>query len=143
MTQVNLDRFTVTFDSANYVYVDEVTVESSIGVAPEVLKTRRLDNGEPDTVEIVFDRPIPLFGTTRITIDDGTAVNTIDYEFATGDVDEDSDTDLFDFRNLNACMTGPAVKQNRPACQLSDLTLDQSVDLADAAAIQLMFSGRK
>jgi len=74
-----LDRFTVTFDSPNYVYLDEITVEVTGGTAPTVTATRRLDNGEPEVVEIVLDRPLPLNETTRFTFDDGTAVNVVEY----------------------------------------------------------------
>jgi len=55
-----LDRFTVTFDQPNYVYIDHITVTVSEGVAPVVIQTRRLDNGHPETVQIVLDRPLPL-----------------------------------------------------------------------------------
>jgi len=77
----DLDRFTVTFDSPNYVYVDDISVEVTGGVTPVVLQTRRLDNGSPDRVEIVLDRPIPLAETTRFTFDDGTAVNVVTYTY--------------------------------------------------------------
>ncbi len=77
-----LDRFTVTYDQANYVYIDEITVETTGGVTPVVTKTRRLNNGEPDTVEIILDRPIPFDATTRFTFDDGVAVNVVEYTLA-------------------------------------------------------------
>jgi len=77
----DLDRFTVTFDSPNYVYIDDISVEVTGGVTPVVLQTRRLDNGSPDRVEIVLDRPIPLAETTRFTFNDGTAVNVVSYTY--------------------------------------------------------------
>jgi len=80
-THPDLDRFTVTFDSPNYVYVDDVSVEVTGGVTPVVLQTRRLDNGSPDRVEIVLDRPIPVDQTTRFTFDDGVAVNVVSYTY--------------------------------------------------------------
>ncbi|MCH8243381.1 MAG: hypothetical protein IH897_12355, partial [Planctomycetes bacterium] len=48
-----LDRFTVTFDSANYVYIDDILVETTGDESPVILMTRRRENDEPDTVEIV------------------------------------------------------------------------------------------
>jgi hypothetical protein len=60
-----LDRFTVTFDDPNYVYIDDIAVTVSDGVAPIVIQTRRLDNGHPETVQIVLDRPLPLDSVIR------------------------------------------------------------------------------
>jgi hypothetical protein len=74
-----LDRFTVTFDSPNYVYIDEITVETTGADPPQVIQTRRRENDEPHTVEIVLDRPMPLGRTTRFTFDDGATVNVVEY----------------------------------------------------------------
>ncbi len=74
-----LDRFTVTFDSANYVYIDDITVEVTGGIAPTLIQTLRRENTDPDTVEIVLDRPMPLNETTTFTITDGTATNVVAY----------------------------------------------------------------
>ena len=60
-----LDRFIVTFSQPNYVYIDDITVESSVGELPEVTKTWRLDDHGPETLEVVLDRPIALGGTKR------------------------------------------------------------------------------
>jgi hypothetical protein len=140
-----LDRFTVTFDQANYVLVDEITVETSkrrnvetskhgeilrcaqndgpAGVtqnddlagntrperpgsapaAPQVTATTRRDNGPPDEVEIVLDRPIPYRATTRFTFDDGSIENVLEFTFAEGDTDGDGDADLADFSWLQNC----------------------------------------
>ncbi len=89
----SLDRFTVTFDAANYVYIDEVTVNVTGGIAPTVIHTRRRENDEPDTVEIVLDRPIPLNQTTTFTFNDGTATNVVEYTLQRIDTDGDG---LFD-----------------------------------------------
>ena len=76
----NLDRFTVTFDAANYVYLDEITVTTTGGVDPPVvLQTRRGDDFEPDTVEIVLDRPLAPDQETRFTFNDGTTTNEVVY----------------------------------------------------------------
>jgi len=75
----NFDRFTVTFDQPNYVHVDEVTVQVSSGVAPQVIKTRRRDNGPPETVEIVLDRPLALGVTTTFTFATGGLPNSVTY----------------------------------------------------------------
>jgi len=75
----DLNRFTVTFDQPNYVYIDDVTVEVSGGTAPSVIKTRRLDNGPPETVEIVLDRPLAVGVTTRFTFNTGGSPNSVEY----------------------------------------------------------------
>ena len=75
----NLDRIAVAFDSANYVYRDEITVQVSDGVAPRVLQTRRRENDESDTVEIVLDRPLSTTALTRFIFNDGVAVNVVEY----------------------------------------------------------------
>ncbi len=74
-----LDRFTVTFDSPNYVYIGDVSVSVSGGIRPNVIQTLRRENTEPDTVEIVLDRPMPLNETTTFTITDGTATGIVEY----------------------------------------------------------------
>lgn len=79
-TYADLDRFTVTFDGPNYVYIDDVTVEISGGGEPSrILKTRRRENDGPETVEIVLDRPLGMDETTRFIFDDGTSVNVVQY----------------------------------------------------------------
>ena len=98
-----LDRFTVTFDSANYVYIDDITVEVTGGTAPpavgsavrtvvpqavgsavrtvvpQVIQTRRRETDDVDTVEIVLDGPLPVGQRTRFILDDGQATNVINY----------------------------------------------------------------
>jgi hypothetical protein len=85
----NLDRFTVTFDQAAYVYIDDVTVEVTGGVAPAVIATQRRENTEPDTVEIVLDRPLPMNETTTFTFDTGGGArqeNVVEYRLGVGPV---------------------------------------------------------
>lgn len=106
-SHANLDRFAITFDAANYIYIDEVAVEVTGGALPAVIATRRRENTEPDTVEIVLDRAIPVGHTTRFTFNDGTIVNTLEYTFATGDANGDNDVDRGDYRAFAACMNGP------------------------------------
>ena len=113
---VGLDRFTVTFDSPNYVYVDEIAAQVSAGLAPTVMQTRRRENDGPETVEIVLDRPIAMGETTRFTFDDGVAVNVIEYIFAPGDTDGDGDVDLFDVAVFQNCFQGAASSGPCMAC---------------------------
>jgi hypothetical protein len=80
----NLDRFTVSFDQAAFVYVDEIAVEviPPEAVAPSIRWTRRLVNGEPDTIEVVLDRPLALGATTRFVFDTGGAgENVVEYTY--------------------------------------------------------------
>jgi len=81
VAHADLDRFTVTFDSANYVYLDDITVQVTSGETPTVLQTRRRENDEPDTVEIVLDRPLSTSALTRFIFDDGVAVNVVEYSY--------------------------------------------------------------
>ncbi|MBI1824779.1 MAG: hypothetical protein HY287_14020 [Planctomycetes bacterium] len=71
--------FTVTFDQPNYVHVDEINVQVSSGVAPQIVKTRRQDNGAPETIEIVLDRPLQLGVTTTFTFATGGSPNSVTY----------------------------------------------------------------
>ena len=123
-----LDRFIITYDSPNYAYIDDITVEVSGGDAPIVLQTSRCESDEPDTLEIVLDRPIAMGETTRFIFNDGTAVNVIEYTIALGDTDGDGDADLHDFATFQRCVgqtppTGP--------CLPLDLNGDNVVDLLD------------
>ncbi|MBI1825073.1 MAG: hypothetical protein HY287_14940 [Planctomycetes bacterium] len=75
----NLNQFRVTFDNPNYVYINDVSVQVSSGTAPKVIKTRRQDNGPPETVEIVLDRALQLGVTTTFTFATGGSPNTVTY----------------------------------------------------------------
>jgi hypothetical protein len=135
----NLDRFTVTFDEPNYVYVDEINVKVTGGPVPEVIQTRRQDNGPPDTVEIVLDRPIPMGETTTFTFDDGVAVNLVNYTFAPGDTNGDGLVNLADMAAFQCCfgqtnLTG--------ACLALDLVRDDHITLDDYVALVANFTSR-
>jgi hypothetical protein len=137
--QTGLDRFAVTFDEPNYVYLPEIAVEVSDGDTPVVTQTRRRENDEPDTVEIVLDRPLAFGETTRFTFDDGVAVNVIEYTFAPGDTDGDGDADLHDFALFQACFgQSPVIGP----CAALDLDPDDAIDLADYSAFQDLLTGR-
>lgn len=135
--QPMLDRFTVTYDEPNYVYIDEVAVTTTGGVAPEVVATRRLDNGPPETVEIVLDRPIPYNATTSFTIDDGTVVQTVEFTYAPGDTDGDGDADLADFAAFQNCFGASPVTGR---CLPLDFNTDSAIDLLDFAEWQQVFA---
>jgi hypothetical protein len=113
-----LDRFTVTFDEPNYVYLDEITVEATGGVATAVIQTRRRENDGPETVEIVLDAPIPMGETTRFTFDDGVAVNVIEYTFAPGDTDGTGRVDLRDVAAFQTCFGSEVFSGPCQACDL-------------------------
>ena len=84
------DRFTVTFNQPNYVYLSDIAVEvlgsqQTAAGSPVIIATRRQDNGPPETVEIVLDRPLPVGTTTRFTFntDPGApAPQVIEYSIA-------------------------------------------------------------
>ena len=128
-----LDRFTVTFDSANYVYIDEIGVNVTSGVRPVVIQTRRLDNGDPETVEIVLDRPIPFDASTKFLFNDGATINRVIFTFAPGDTDGDGDADLRDFAAFQICF---GLEPLTGACLALDSIADDSIDLADYAGFE-------
>ncbi len=76
-----LDRFSVTFDSANNVYTDQITVEVTGGPVPVVTQVLRLEEYDVDTVQIVLDRALTTGETTTFTFDDGAAVNVVQYVY--------------------------------------------------------------
>jgi hypothetical protein len=126
-----LDRFTVTFEDPNYVYIDEITVETTGDIAPVVTQTRRLDNGSPETVEVVLDSPLPMGETTRFTFNDRVAVNVVEYVFAPADTDGDGDADLFDAAVFQNCFGREATSG---PCQACDLDHSGAVDLFDVSS---------
>ncbi len=130
-------RFTVTYDSPNYVYVDEisVTVEDFSGVTPVapmsypmVTQTRRLDNGPAEVVEIVLDKPIPHAAVTTFTLTDGVATNIIAYTLSPADADGDGLATLADFAHFQNCFRPGAASS---FCRTFDLDRDNVVTSAD------------
>lgn len=77
----NLDRFIVSFDAPNYVLVDDITVTSTGGTTPSVAMIRRLNNSEPNIVEIVLDRKLRVGETTTFTFAKVAAPNTVSYSY--------------------------------------------------------------
>ncbi len=123
-----LDRFAVTFDEPNYVYLDEILVEVTGGIAPQVLQTRRREGDEPNTVEIVLDRPTPHGRTTRFTFNDGVATNIVEYTYAPGDTDGDGDVNLADAAVFQRCFGTTPLSG---ACLALDFDHDGDIDLSD------------
>jgi hypothetical protein len=128
-----LDRFTVTFEEPNYVYLDEITVEATGSGTPlhppVVLQTRRLDNGPPEVVEVVLDRPLPPDARTTFTFNDGAIINTVSYTFQHGDVNADGQFNLRDWAGLSNCFH--AFTPLGSPCACFDLDGNLLVDLAD------------
>jgi len=129
--------FTVTFDSPNFVYVDEisVTVEDFNGVTPVapmnypmITQTRRLDNGPPEVVEIVLDKPIPHAATITFTLSDGVATNMIEYTLSPGDADGDGLATLADFAHLQNCFRPGAPTA---FCKTFDMNRDGQITWGD------------
>ena len=76
-----LDRFTVTFDAPNFVFTDDISVQVTGGVAPEVTWVWRRDDHGPETVEIILDGPIPMDEATTITFNDERNGDTVYYTY--------------------------------------------------------------
>ena len=66
-----LDRFAVTFEVPNFVFLNNVPLEVTGGVAPSVVQVWRRENDGPSTVEIVLDGPIPMGERTTFYFDTG------------------------------------------------------------------------
>jgi len=133
-----LDRFTVTYDAANYVYIDEITVETTGTQTPIVLATRRRDNGAPDTVEIVLDRPLPPGEHTRFIFDDGTIQSIIDYSYIPGDADGNGAVDLLESAGFQNCFGCSASTDN---CLAFDQNQDGVIDHADVPPFSTSLNG--
>lgn len=142
-THAALDRFTVTFDQPNYVYVDEIAVETTTGVAPSVTATRRRDNGPPETVEIVLSHPIPYNATTHFTFNDGKIEQTVELTYAPGDTDGDGDADLADLAAFQNCFgestAGTALTH---VCPVFDFNTNDRIEDSDFAAFQPLMAGQ-
>ncbi len=134
-----LDRFTVTFEEPNYVYLDEITVDVTGGVPPIVTQTRRLEDGSPNTVEIVLDRPVPMRETTTFTFNDGEAINVIKYTFVPGDTNGDGLVNLADIAAFQRCF---GLTDLAGACLALDLVPDDAITLEDLAALNGVFGVR-
>ena len=135
-----LDRFTVTFDAANYVYIEDVSVSVSGGIRPNVIQTRRRENTEPDTVEIVLDGPLPIGQTSRFTFSDGTAVSVVEYIYSPppSDTNGDGRVDLREVREFQNCFGTSALSG---ACKILDLAANDTIDTADLPPLISQLSG--
>ena len=143
----DLDRFTVTFDAPNFVYIDDITVEVTGGVAPVVTQVWRRDNVGLDTVQIVLDRAIPDDEITTFIFDDGATVNIVEYSLERDsdndgvpdkrdadplnpDICEDADQDGCDDCAIGTDDTGP-LPDNDPADDGPDADADGICDAGD------------
>jgi len=127
-THAGIDRFIVTFDQPNYVYIDDITVEVTSGNLPQVVQTRRVENLDTDAVEIVLDQPIPLGATTRFTFDDGVATNIVDYTFAPGDTNGDGLVNLAEYADFQRCFASDPVVG---ICLALDIDLNSTITQED------------
>lgn len=136
----NVDRFTVMYDSPAYAYIDDITVElscddDSCPEAPQVIATKRLDNGPPDVLQIILDRPLPPNERTTFTFTDvdpsnpdSPTVNTVSYTFLLGDINADGQWNLTDFAALQNCFYQITAATN---CAAFDFDANLIVDLTD------------
>ncbi len=104
----NLDRFIVTFDSPNYSYIDDITVQVTGGIAPQVIQTHRRENDEPDTLEIVLDRPLSEDEITTFIFNDGQTTNEVVFAYGCADPTNTVDSDGDGFMDcLDDCPNDP------------------------------------
>ncbi len=124
----SIDRFTITYDSPNYAYIDDITIEVSGGDAPQVVATKRLDNGPSDVLQIVLNRPLPANERTTFTFNDGEVINIVSYTFQLGDINADGRWNLFDFAALQNCFFQLTHTTN---CAAFDFDTNLIIDPAD------------
>jgi len=68
------------------------------------------------------------------------ATSVIEFDpFPTGDSTGDGEVTLADFTDFQECFTGPDAGPIGPGCDVFDFDLDDDVDLADAAVLQVRF----
>lgn len=140
----NVDRFTVTYDSPNYAYIDDITVETTCDAgqpcpeAPQVIATKRLDNGPSDVLQIILDRPLPLGERTTFTFTDvdpsnpaNPTINTVSYTYQLGDINADGQWNLRDFAALQTCFFQLSAATDCAAFDFNDNII---IDLPDHAA---------
>jgi len=71
--------FTITFDQPAYLYVNDISVSTTGGVAPTIVATRRPDNAPPDVLEVAIAGQLPPGETTTFTFDTGTGPQSVSY----------------------------------------------------------------
>jgi hypothetical protein len=133
----------VTWDSPNYAYIDDITVEATCEdgeacpAAPVVIATKRLDNGPPEVLEIVLDRSLPPDARTVFTFhEDNPApdaidvINTVSYTFQHGDINADGRWNFRDFASLQPCFGATPLA---PTCHAFDYDASEAVNAADVA----------
>jgi hypothetical protein len=141
-----LTKFNVTFDLPSYVYVNQIEVATTVAPVPQVIRTQRRETFsdpeavglDPNVVEIVLDRPIPMGATTTFTIDDGVAVSIIEYTFVPGDTDGTGHVDLADTAYLQNCF---GRNELSGACLAVDLDRNGAVSEGDVGGFNDALAG--
>jgi hypothetical protein len=147
-TYATLDRFVVTYDSPNYVYINDIAVEVSCSngppcpPAPQVIATKRLDNGPADVLQIILDRPLPPSQRTTFTFTDvnpsdpaNPSINTVAYTFQLGDVNADGHRNLRDFASLQNCYL---IVNPVSICAAFDFNANHVIDPLDYVAFRTL-----
>lgn len=145
---INVTRFTATFEAPNYAHVDDITVEVTCDSSPEcpeppiVIATKRLDNGPPEVLQVMLDRPLPPGERTTFTFRENNpnapdVLNTVAYTFQRGDVNADGRWNLRDFAALQNCFYTLAATNT---CAAVDYDRSLLVDASDYASFEEDFS---
>jgi len=122
----NLDRFVVTFDAPNYAYSENITIGLTGGIVPLLSKIRRRDNDDPNNLEIVLTRPLPMGETTTFTFNDGVASSVVSYTYGCPNPADNVDTDGDGVVNcLDGCPNDPnKTLPGQCGCGIADTDTD-------------------
>ena len=123
--------------SRNVGWIDVVPETGMVGQAPVpiavVYQTASLPVGTYQArIEINADQAVntPVFVDVAVTI----TPHFVDF-------DGDDDVDQSDFGHIQACLTGPGIRQQDASCLAADLDGDDDVDQSDLAAFHQCTSG--
>ncbi|MFQ5489129.1 MAG: dockerin type I domain-containing protein [Phycisphaerae bacterium] len=118
---------------------DVLAMEGCLAQQPVMVGCLAADLNFDGTVDCL-DWPRFLEVWDRLTVDAGQCPALSSCRTA-GDFNLDNDSDLNDYQQFPACITGPQLGPADPACDAADSDFDQDVDLEDFARVQALLPG--
>jgi hypothetical protein len=86
-------------------------------------------------------QPDAASGAPRMSGEDFTLTGGFWFETPLGDCNTTGFVNLLDYRDLEACLSGPDGGLPAPDCNCFDIDSDNDVDLSDASRFHQMFTG--